>query len=119
MVLLLPSQLLATKTYCVNVVNNQISGLQRPRRTQADISFGAVILWYKSKVDELNRENMDLFKDNMILSKKNMELEKGNICLQNKLMKLKVIEKKEIDMFMVRVMFGIVLVSIFIYFIIT
>ncbi|KAL7603408.1 uncharacterized protein At4g04775 [Lactuca sativa] len=74
---------------------------------------------YKSKVNELNRENMDLFKDNMIISKKNMELEKENICLQKKLMKLEVIEKKEIDMFMVKVLFGIVLVSIFICFIIT
>ncbi|CAH1434865.1 unnamed protein product [Lactuca virosa] len=72
---------------------------------------------YKSKVNELNRENMDLFNDNMILSKKNMELEKENICLQKKLMNLEVIEKKENDMFMVRVMFCIVIVSIFICFI--
>nr|KAJ0205762.1 hypothetical protein LSAT_V11C500246700 [Lactuca sativa] len=68
MVLLLPSQLLATKTYTVNVVNNQRSGLQRPRKTQADISFDCkFFVWvdedwglhrYKSKVNELNRENM-------------------------------------------------------------
>nr|KAJ0198113.1 hypothetical protein LSAT_V11C700369140 [Lactuca sativa] len=36
---------------------------------------------YKIKVNGLNRKNMDLFNDNMILSKKNMELEKENICL--------------------------------------
>nr|KAJ0185216.1 hypothetical protein LSAT_V11C900490670 [Lactuca sativa] len=44
--------------------------------------------WYKSKVDDLHRKNVDLFKDNMILSKKNMELEKENLNLQKKINEL-------------------------------
>ncbi|CAH1427631.1 unnamed protein product [Lactuca virosa] len=65
-----------------NVVNNQRSGLQRPGRTQGNISSDALIHWilqkivnflcwwmrilglpwYKSKVNELHRENMILSK---------------------------------------------------------
>lgn len=68
--------------------------------------------WYKSKVNESHGENM-------ILSKKNMELEKENINLQKKLMNFELIDKKETGVFMVRLMlYGIVLVCIFIWVII-
>ena len=55
----------------------------------------------------------------MILSKKNMELEKENMNLQKKLMNFELIDKKETGVFMVRLMlYGIVLVCIFIWVII-
>ncbi|CAH1431175.1 unnamed protein product [Lactuca virosa] len=38
--------------------------------------------WYKSKFNELHRENMELFKENMNLSKKNMDMENCRVHLE-------------------------------------
>ncbi|CAH1424189.1 unnamed protein product [Lactuca virosa] len=59
---------------------------------------------YKSKLNELHRENMELFKENINLSKNNMDLEKENLVLQKELMKLKVNDKQEPDIFLWRLM---------------
>nr|KAJ0186777.1 hypothetical protein LSAT_V11C900479250 [Lactuca sativa] len=73
--------------------------------------------WHKSKLNELHRENVELFKEYMNLSKMNMDLEKENLVLQKNLMKLKVNDKQEPDIFLCRLMmFGIVVVGIFSWF---